>query len=168
MNQPLRDAIRRAMGDIRLVREGVLIPTAAWDAAVVNMLRVHEGIPPAEDAADAEPTIAERAPFSLELGQIASARRVARLCLGMPPEEARAGASSGGGVASVTEEGAMGQRAAAAGNTSGAAQARKLRLLQVFDQVDDTEIVPWTPARTRAVLVACKAANDGEDPEPEE
>ena len=38
----------------------------------------------------------------------------------------------------------------------------------IFDQVDDTEITPWTPARMRSVMAAFKASNDDEEPEPDE
>ena len=38
----------------------------------------------------------------------------------------------------------------------------------IFDQADDTEITPWTPARMRSVMAAFKASNDDEEPEPDE
>lgn len=171
MAPPLLAGLRTAAGDFRLLREIVLVPGHAWDAAV-TATRV--ALPPAEEGGPA-PDPADRAPNALELGQIASLRRVARLRLGLPPEEPRAGAGRGAGAPGAAAEaqaagGAEGGGAAghAPGGAPAALQQRKVRLSQVFDQADDTEIVPWTPARTRAVLAAFKAANDGEDPEPEE
>ena len=45
---------------------------------------------------------------------------------------------------------------------------RKVKMSAIFDQVDDTEITPWTPARMRACMAAFKATNDDEEPEPDE
>ena len=40
---------------------------------------------------------------------------------------------------------------------------RKVKMSAIFDQVDDTEITPWTPARImRAFMAAFKATNDDE------
>ena len=45
---------------------------------------------------------------------------------------------------------------------------RKVKMSAIFDQGDDTEIAPWTPARMRTVMAAFKAANDDEMPDPDE
>ena len=90
MQQPVLDALLEAMGGLDLLREIVLIPTAAWDEAVAAVRILVPGV------GDAPP--ADRAPRARELGQIASLRRVARLRLGLPPEEA------GGAVAVFSTE----------------------------------------------------------------
>ena len=46
--------------------------------------------------------------------------------------------------------------------------ARKVKMAAVIDQGDDAEIVAWEPARARTTMAAYRAANDGEDPPPED
>lgn len=70
-------------------REVVLTPTAAWSFAVA-VLWVDEDVPAHEGATDPATTFAARPPSAVELGDIASLRRVARLRLGLSLEEARA------------------------------------------------------------------------------
>ena len=150
-------ALRVAMGDFQLLREVVLIPRTAWDDAVAAA-RVQppgDGPPPA------------RALRPLELGQVESIRRIARLRLGLPAAEERAadppmaapGAGGGGGAGAPT---------VAAGTAGTVALTRKFKMSSVFDQGDDSEISTWTVARMRTVMAAFKAANDGEEPEQDE
>ncbi|CAK0804234.1 unnamed protein product [Prorocentrum cordatum] len=49
-----------------------------------------------------------------------------------------------------------------------ASSIRKVKMSTIFDQADDSEIAPWSAQRTRTVMAAFKAANDDEDPEPDE
>lgn len=171
MAEPVPAGLRASAGDLRLLREVVLVPPDAWGAAVAG---ARVAFPPPEDDGQA-PDPADRALSALELGQIASHRRIARLRLGLPAEEASSGAKRGAAAAaSAAAGGATGgviDLTGAAGgvpHTGGAVQARKVKISEVFDQADDTEIDPWTSARTRAVLAAFKASNDWKDPEPEE
>lgn len=77
VSTPLMQGIRRSTGGIRLLREVVLIATAAWGATVASIrieeVKAHEG------ATDPAPSIAARVANALKLGQIASLGRVARL-----------------------------------------------------------------------------------------
>ena len=148
MHEGVVAALRESMGDLQLVREVVLIPQGAWDAGVGAMrfkIAGEEGAP------------ADRALSALELGQVASVRRVCRLRLGLPAAE---GGGDGGSQASGGVVALVGAQAAPV--------VRKIKISQIFDQADDTEIVPWNPARARSVMAAFRAANDGEDPEEEE
>ncbi|CAK0842289.1 unnamed protein product, partial [Prorocentrum cordatum] len=49
-----------------------------------------------------------------------------------------------------------------------ASSIRKVKMSTIFDQADDSEIAPWSAQRTRTVMAAFKAANDDEDPDPDE
>ena len=153
-------ALREAIGDFQLLREIVLIPRAAWDEAVAAAR-----IP----GADAQPGRALRA---LELGQVESLRRVARLRLGLPAEEEGLGGQVTAGVVGGTVQAAVAGAGAAAAAAGAAAPvvggARKFKMSTVFDQGDDSEVHTWTPARLRTVMAAFKATNDGEDPEQDE
>ena len=165
MAPELLQGVREAMGDFSLLREIVLIPAAAWDGAVAT-IRV-ERPPPAPAPGDAAPSVAPTPPDRplrpVELGQVASLRRLARLRLGLPAEEG-GGAPSGG--AAATAAASQGQPTLPTAGPDG--RGRKIKLATVFDQGDDSEIAPWPPARARAVLAAFVAANDGEEPDPEE
>ena len=163
-------ALRDAIGDFQLLREVVLIPRTAWDdeVAAARIQPPGDGPPPA------------RALRPLELGQVESLRRIARLRLGLPAAEERAAGSpmavpsAGGGGGTPLEAtgpggaGGAGAPAVAAGTAGTVALTRKFKMSSVFDQGDDTEISTWTAARMRTVMAAFKAANDGEEPEQDE
>ena len=163
-------ALRDAIGDFQLLREVVLIPRSAWDDAVAAA-RVQ---PPGDSPPPA------RALRPLELGQVESLRRIARLRLGLPAAEERAagspmatpGAEGGGGApagaAGSGGAGGAGAPAVATGTAGTVALTRRFKMSSVFDQGDDTEISTWTAARMRTVMAAFKAANDGEEPEQDE
>ena len=176
---PLLAAMREAIGDFKLLREVVLIPDAAWNDAVaamrVRLPAAAPRLPSGSGGADAEAVAAEaaaggaqspppsRALRPLELGQVGSLRRVARLRLGLPATE-----ESGGAAALVDAGGAPSASALAATTTLAVRTApgeRKLKMATLFDQADDSELAPWTAARARAVLAAFVAGNDGEEPE---
>ena len=169
INLPLRAALNDAFGTITLIRQVVLVPPAAWDAAVM-MIRVKPLPAPSTpasaagneegDPAGAAPTVTpqpvpDRPPTAVELGQVESFRRVCRLRLGLPPTIA---------------EPAVAQTAPCPLQTlaTGGVVTRKIKLSAVIDQSDEGEILPWDPARVRATMAAFKASNDGEDPDEEE
>ena len=150
--------VKDVMGNFQFVREVVLVPQSAWDAGV-QATRVQPAAPtsPGGTAGAAPPV---RALFALELGQVGSIRRVCRLRLGLPADD-RAGAAP---VATSSTVGAT----SVPGYVPASVVTRKVKMSSIFDQADDTEIVPWTAARMRTVMAAFKAANDDESPDPDE
>ena len=82
-----------------------------------------------------------------------------RLRLGLPAIE---------GVAAVVPTTVVLGTASTAGLLPPSMVARKVKMSAIFDQADDTEISPWTPARMRTVMAAFKAAKDDEMPDPDE
>ena len=104
----LQAALNCAMGTLTMVREVVLIPLAAWDLgvaqirivvtpAVAEVLAVDEDPDAGIDAMAAVAAVAQvdRPPSAMELGQVASLRRVCRLRLGLSAEESGAAAPVG-------------------------------------------------------------------------
>lgn len=84
MGDALLQDFRQAAGDVRLLREIVLIPSLVWDAAVAATSVAF----PAQAAEEPAPDPPDRAPTALEFGIFASLRRVAMSRMGLPPEEA--------------------------------------------------------------------------------
>jgi hypothetical protein len=77
-----REALDIAFGKLIMVREIVLIPRAAWDAAVMNLVIWEK-----KEGDTAQPPNV-RPPRAVELGQVESLRRVCRLRLGLTATEA--------------------------------------------------------------------------------
>ena len=160
------EAVCDAMGGLDMLREIVLIPAKAWDEAV---LTVRIKVP---GAGDTPPS--DRAPRPRELGQIGSLRRIARIRLGLPPDEAggvgSASGSAGSGGGQLDVFGGTQPLPIASANALAVPQSigRKVKMATVFDQGDDSELAPWTPARAREVLASFVAANGGEEPDPDE
>ena len=163
MTQPVLQGLRAAMGDFRLLREIVLMPVAAWDEAVAAA-RVRT---PAEEGQDEPPARALRA---LELGQVASLRRVARLRMGLAAadEGGPVPAGQGGGVGAVAGAQGAGNAGGPGARTVEAGTRKRIKMASVFDQSDDTEIWAWAAPRYAEVLAAYRAANDHEDAHPDE
>ncbi|CAK0806281.1 unnamed protein product, partial [Prorocentrum cordatum] len=149
-------ALQSELGEVAQIREVVLIPPHAWIAGVAAA-RVQDATPEGGDPPPPRPL------RGVELGHARGFRRVCRLRLGLPADEEGEGSPSGGGGG-----------VAAPGNPLGppevvnASSIRKVKMSTIFDQADDSEIAPWSAQRTRTVMAAFKAANDDEDPEPDE
>ena len=127
------------MGDFKLLREIVLVPQSAWDIGVQATRAV--GLPaPASPGGTVPPSRPRRALTALELGQVGSLRRVCRLRLGLPAVE---------GVAAVVPTAVASGTVLSAGLVPPTMVPRKVKMSSIFDQEDDTEIAPWTPARFR-------------------
>ena len=154
MAAPVLTALRGALGDFQLLRELVLMPATAWDLGVAAA-RVQD---PQGDAEQPPPGRALRA---LELGQVASLRRIARLRLGLTPTDE-------GAAAQPAAAPAAGAEAAAGARTLESGGRRRLKMSSIFDQADDSEIWAWGPGRHGEVLAAFRAVNDGEEPHPDE
>ena len=142
MDDPVWQGLCGAMGTFTMVREVVLVPQDAWDAGV----RAASVQRPAPNGT-VGPLPAARPLAAIELGQAASIRRVCRLRLGLPADEGGAVGPFGavGSFSGVSGSGAP------PGKGPASVTVRKVKMSAIFDQGDDTEILPWTPARMRTV-----------------
>ena len=104
-------AIDAAFGEITMLRQVVLIPLPAWERAAMN-IKIQVKKLPQPIVAEGEGAKSEgstptpdqfRPPSAVEHGHLASLRRVARLRLGLPPDEDVGGGprviGDGGGAA---------------------------------------------------------------------
>ena len=171
----LMAGLRVAAGEFTLVREICLIPSAAWNAAV-TAIRIVTIAAVAADP-DADPPIVDvqqvdRPPTALELGHVASLRRVCRLRLGLSAEE-----TSATSTAIVPMQGGNAGQGMNPGPPQGLLQLqpgppvlppRKIKMSSVIDQGDDSEIYCWDPGRVRTTLTAFRTSNNGEDAPPED
>lgn len=93
--------LRQSAGDLRLLREVLLVPPHAWDATAAG---ARVPFPSSEDDGPA-PDSADRALTAPELGQIASFRRIARRRVGVPAEEAGTWAGRSAAAATMAAAG---------------------------------------------------------------
>ena len=122
-----RTGLWDAIGEPTLVRHLASIPWSAWNLAVAQLqVDVVTGTATA-------PIVTSSPPTAVELGQVGSVRRVARLLMGVDPDETA--------VASGAAAAAPGAGATAAAPETGPKAwltERKIKLSVVMDQADDT------------------------------
>ena len=163
----LMAALRMSAGDFTLVREVCLVPMGAWDTAVTALRIVTTAAVAAQPDAD-PPVVAvpqvDRPPSALELGQVASLRRVCRLRLGLPAEETQVTAI----VPALLQPQGLLQQALPLAPGPPVLPPRKIKMSSVIDQADDGEIYVWDAERVRTTLTAFRAGNQGEDAPPED
>ena len=152
-----RSAFSRALGGPRLVRQIVAIPLASYSRALLE-LKVRVTTPGVDQA---PATVNERSLTPLEEGQVGTVRRVARLVMGLTPDEAGT-PQPACSVSPAPESGAV-------ASTSAQTGVRKIKLSTVLDQADDTEVLPLSTKVLRDAIEEWKVVeNDGEDPAEDE
>ena len=168
----LRAAIEETMGKLVEFREVVLAPERVWSAAVqqlriVTVMAVPEVLPSgtfgaAGFQAGSPPKAREDRPLNvLETAQVGMIRRISRLRLNEPADEAVGGGGSGGQGGGSGGQGPNSSSAPAPVTTKPAGGAR---LSEVIDQADHAEVEPWTPERVRAAMAVYKSGNRGMAP----
>ena len=125
-----------------LQESGELGAAREMEAVVAGVTAVRIALPVPDPANPPAPP--DRPPNALELGQLASLRRICRLRLGLSPVEE---GGVGGAAAGAGAGGTAGPAAAAAGAGAPAAGGvplgqQKIKVSQIFDQADETEISP--------------------------
>ena len=135
----------RQLGGPTLVRQLVLIPRSAWDAAVLAFAITDTSVTP----------IAVRALTPVELGMLEGLWRVCNLRLGLPASGTTlTTGGTGVGAPPVTATPAI---------TAGS-PARKLKIAAVLDQADDSEATPMDPSTAARVIEDfVMKENEGED-----
>ena len=139
------------LGAPQLVRHLAALPLAAWNAAIAAWQVTNSADPQ---------NVVVGPPSPVELGQVGTLRRVARLLMGLDPTE--------GGPIVAQQAVAVGAAAAvpAVGRAGG---ERKVKLNSVMDQADESEIKPMDPTELRRLVAEWRELeNDGEDPLEEE
>ena len=147
-----KSSLWAALGGPTLVRHLAAIPFEVWSGAISGWeVTVLTGGPNALVRTPGTPT-------PVELGQVGTLRRVARLLMGLDPNETVA---AGGGGAAGVGGGAVQQVAVAATTVE-----RKIKLSAVLDQGDDTEVKPLDPVMIRTMIADWRELeNDGENPQ---
>ena len=189
----------RQTGSWSLVREIVLMPMEAWQQALVRVRVVVMGgviISPEKldevRASKQDPDYngdEERALTALELGRLASLRRIARLVVGWPGdekedyEEIKKGDSwsqlRGNGTQVDLTQQDQGDEAVRGMEQHISRLAdliakkdkespRKVKMANTIDQADDSEVTPMDIEDVRKVIEAFTVANDGIPPEEDE
>ena len=155
-------ALRKLMGNFTLLREVVLIPVKSWEKLLAKMEETECIHFAATGEGDDEVEAYDRTASPLEMGQAGSLRRIARLRMGLAADETATGEApsvAGGGAGVPTVEASAGAGAIVlAGQIT-----RKVKLSNVLDQGDDTEVVPIENTRLRELLAQFKTRNDNED-----
>ena len=140
---PFKSDFLKHLGGPTLLRQIAAIPADVWKAAVAA-LKVTDG----------EETTRTLSP--VEIGQAGTLRRIARLALGLPGDEA-----------APSRPDAQGPAGSAVGTQPGQDQRgdRNICISKVLDQGDDTEIVPMPQPEIQDLIQQWKQlVNDGEDP----
>ena len=133
------------LGAPQLVRHLAAVPLAAWNAAIAAWQVTNSADPQ---------NVVVGPPSPVELGQVGTLRRVARLLMGLDPTE--------GGPIVAQQAVAVGAAAAvpAVGRAGG---ERKVKLNSVMDQADESEIKPMDPTELRRLVAEWRELeNDGE------
>ena len=127
-------ALQERTGPFATFRELVMIPSTVWTAAITE---TRIGTDPADPQAN-------RPLLPVEVGHVGSLRRVARLRMGLPGDEGAPTPSAAAGTGLAPPGGAPANSGAgsASGNVVGGVTQRRVKLANVLDQGDDTEIVP--------------------------
>ena len=163
-----RSGLLRALGGPQLVRQLVAIPLQSYTSAL-RELKVLVITPALDEAPELK---VQRQLTPLEEGQVGTVRRVARLVLGLQPDEG-ALTTNGmpvadhlGAASSISHLAALGSSWQGGGSSVG---VKRIKLASVLDQGDDTEVRPLDPASLRDMVQVWKVThNDGEDPAEEE
>ena len=153
-------ALQERSGPFTTFRELVMMPAEAWAAAITE---TRIGTDPADPQAN-------RPLLPVEVGHVGSLRRVARLRMGLPGDEGAPTPSAAAGTGLAPPGGAPANSGAgsASGNVVGGVTQRRVKLANVLDQGDDTEIVPLTSDRVRSLMKEFRKRNDDTDPTDEE
>lgn len=153
-----KTSLWQVLGSPTLVRHLAAIPRDVWDTAIAAWQ---------VDTVGQDGARVPSPPTPVEAGQVGTLRRVARLIMGLDPNEVGGIGTFAAvpGPQQAPQAGAPGPAAA----TAIADQERKVKLSLVMDQGDETEVKLLNPANIRTMIADWRELeNDGEDPLEEE